>query len=155
MNKIPFTRQGLEKLKDELKHLERIERPQNIRAIEEARGHGDLSENAEYHSAKERQSFLEGRINELKTVIAQSEIIEPDDGPTDTVVFGRKVLVYNLQTEEEAAYQLLGPYESAPEEGRISVTSPLGRGLIGKEVGDEVKIRTPRGFQDYEILEIE
>ena len=154
MNKIPFTKEGLEKLKKELKHLISVEGPENIRAIEEARSHGDFSENAEYDAAKERQSFIRGKINELKSVIGRSEIIEIDDGPADRVVFGRTVLLYNTQTDEEIEYQLLGPYESEPENGKISVTSPLGQALIGKEPGDEVKARTPGGIQEYEIIGI-
>ena len=154
MDTVPFTKDGLEKLRDELKQLEKVERPKNIRAIAEARSHGDISENAEYHAAKERQAFLEGRINELKSVIAKSEIIEVDEGPADRVVFGCTVVLYNVQTEEEVAYQLLGPYESDPEKGKISVTSPLGQSLIGKEEGDEVKAKTPGGISEYEILEI-
>ena len=154
MEKIPITREGLERLRQELRHLEKVERPQNIRAIEEARAHGDLSENAEYHAAKERQSFVEGRIHELKTVIGQAEVIDVNEGPKDLVVFGRTVLLYNLQKEEEVRYQLLGPYESAPENGKISVTSPLGQALIGKAEGDEVRAKTPGGILEYEILEI-
>jgi transcription elongation factor GreA len=154
MEKNPITREGLERLKHELSQLEKVERPQNIRAIEEARAHGDLSENAEYHAAKEKQSFIEGRINELKAVIGTSEVIDINEGPTDMVVFGRTVLLYNLQTDEEVSYQLLGPYESAPEQGKISVTSPLGRALIGKAEGDEIKAKAPGGIQEYEILEI-
>lgn len=154
MNKIPFTKEGLEKLKKELKHLINVEAPENIRAIEEARSHGDFSENAEYDAAKEKQSFIRGKINELKSVIGRSEIIEIDDGPADRVVFGRTVLLYNTQTDEEIEYQLLGPYESEPENGKISVTSPLGQALIGKEPDDEVKARTPGGIQEYEIIGI-
>ena len=154
MDKIPFTRNGLENLRQELTHLQRVDRPENIRAIEEARSHGDLSENAEYHAAKDKQSFIGGRINELKSVIARAEIIEMEDGPVDRVVFGRTVLLYNLKTDEETAYQLLGPYESDPEKGIISVTSPLGQALIGKEAGDEVKAKTPGGVREFEIVEI-
>ena len=138
----------------ELNRLESVDRPENIRAIEEARGHGDLSENAEYHAAKERQSFLDGKINELKGIIGKSEVLEVETGPADRVVFGRTVLLYDLQTEEELAYQLLGPYESDPENAKISVTSPLGQALIGREVGDEIRVRTPGGIQEFEILEI-
>jgi len=155
MEKIPFTMDGLNKLKEELKTLIKVERPNNIAAIEEARAHGDLSENAEYHAAKEKQSFLEGRKNELQDVISRSEIIDVDDGPADRVVFGRTIVLYNLQTEEEISYQLLGPYESDPENGKISVTSPLGQALIGKEEGDEVKARTPGGILEFEIVEIQ
>lgn len=154
MERIPITKDGLVKLKEELAQLMNVERPRNIRAIEEARSHGDISENAEYHAAKERQSFLEGRINELKTAIGNAEVIEPDNGPADRVVFGRTVTLYNLATEEETAYQLVGPYESNPEEGKISVTSPIGQALIGREEGDEIKVKTPGGIQEYEIVEI-
>jgi len=154
MDKIPFTREGLERLKKELTHLEKVERPKNIRAIEEARSHGDISENAEYHSAKERQSYLTFRIDELKSVIAKSEIIDIEEGPVDRVVFGRTVVLYNLQTDEEISYQLIGPYESDPENGKLSVTSPLGSALIGKEEGDEIKAKTPGGINEYEIVEI-
>ena len=154
MDRIPITREGLEKLRTELDRLASVEKPQNIRAIEEARGHGDLSENAEYHAAKERQSFLEGKINELKATIGKSEVLEVESGPADRIVFGRTVRLYNLQTDEEIAYQLLGQYESDPENGKISVTSPLGQALIGKEAGDEIRVTTPGGVQEFEILEI-
>jgi transcription elongation factor GreA len=154
MERIPITRDGLEKLREELAKLERVERPANIRAIEEARGHGDLSENAEYHAAKERQSFIDGRINELRSIIGQSEIIEVDKKPSDTVVFGKTVRLYDITSDEETSYLLLGPYESAPEAGRISVTSPIGQALIGMKVGDEVRVKTPKGIQEFEILEI-
>jgi transcription elongation factor GreA len=154
MERIPMTKQGLEKLRTELNRLESVEKPQNIRAIEEARGHGDLSENAEYHAAKERQSFLEGKINKLKAIIGKSEVLEVESGPADRIVFGRTVRLYNLQTEGEITYQLLGPYESDPENGKISVTSPLGQALVGKEEGDEISVRTPGGVQEFEILEI-
>jgi len=154
MEKMPITQEGLEKLRQELTHLETVERPMNIKAIAEARSHGDISENAEYHAAKERQSFLEGKINELKEALGKAEVISTDDGPTDRVVFGRTILLYDLDTEVEISYQLVGPYESAPENGKISIESPLGRGLIGRSVGDEVKIKIPRGIQQFEILDI-
>jgi transcription elongation factor GreA len=154
MDRIPITRAGLEKLKEELSHVERVDRPANIRAIEEARGHGDLSENAEYHAAKERQYFIDGRINELRAIIGKAEVIEVDAGPADRVEFGRTVRLFDIQTEEEIEYQLLGPYESEPEKGKISVTSPIGQALIGSRVGDEVRVRTPRGIQEFEVLHI-
>lgn len=154
MDRIPITKDGLEKLKEELVRLERVERPANIRAIEEARGHGDLSENAEYHAAKERQSFIDGRINELRVSIGKAEVIAMDDSPSDRVVFGRTVKLRDISTEQEIQYQLLGPYESDPDKGRISVTSPLGKALIGTRVGDEIRVRTPGGVQEFEILEI-
>ncbi|MBW1680026.1 MAG: transcription elongation factor GreA [Deltaproteobacteria bacterium] len=154
MERIPFTREGLEKIKAELDHLMNVERPANIRAIEEARSHGDLSENAEYHAAKERQSFIQGRINELQDVIGRAEVIDLDEVPPDRVAFGRTVLLYDLQTEEEVTYQLLGPYESEPEQGKISVTSPLGQAMLGREEGDEIRARTPGGIMEFEIIEI-
>lgn len=154
MERIPITREGLERLKKELGHIKRVERPGNVKAIEEARAHGDLSENAEYHAAKEKQSFLEGRIAELEDVISRAEVIDIDDSDSDRVVFGKTVLICNIVTDEEIRYQLLGPYESEPEKGRISVHSPLGQALIGREVGDEVKVKTPGGIQEFEILEI-
>ena len=154
MKRIPMTREGLERLNTELNHLESVARPENIRAIEEARAHGDLSENAEYHAAKEKQSFIEGKINELKSVIGKAEVIDIQSGPTDRAVFGRTVLLYNINSDEEVRYQLLGPYESEPETGKISVTSPLGQALVGKEVGDEITVRAPGGIQEFEILKI-
>ena len=154
MDRIPITKEGLERLKIELRHIETVERPQNIQAIEEARSHGDISENAEYHAAKERQSFLDGRLNELKSAIGKAEVIKVPDGPADRVIFGRTVLLYNIKTDKEMEYQLLGPYESEPENGLISVTSPLGKALIGREAGDEITVKTPGGIQEFEILEI-
>jgi transcription elongation factor GreA len=154
MERIPITREGLQKLKAELERLKSVERPANIRAIEEARSHGDLSENAEYHAAKEKQGIIEAKMNELEVNIGRAEVIDVEPGPSDRVVFGKTVLLYNLRTDEEVSYQLLGIYESDPENGKISVTSPLGQALIGKEVGDEIKVNTPGGVQEYEIVEI-
>lgn len=154
MDKTPITKEGLERLRAKLTRLVNVERPKNIRAIQEARGHGDISENAEFYAAKEKQSFLEGKINELKTIIGTCEVIDVEDKPTDRVVFGRTVLLYNVRTDEEIAYQLVGPYESDPENGKISVKSPLGQAVIGKGVGDAAKVKTPRGIQEFEILEI-
>jgi transcription elongation factor GreA len=154
MERVPITREGLDKIRAELEHIKGVERPRNIRDIEEARAHGDLSENAEYHAAKERQSFLEGKIAELESAIGKAEVIDVESGQAETVVFGKTVLLYNIETEEEIKYQLLGPYESEPEKGKISVNSPLGQALIGREVGDEVRVKTPGGIQEFEILEI-
>lgn len=154
MDKIPITREGLEKLRNELRHLEKVARPENIRAIEEARAHGDLSENAEYHAAKERQSFIEGRINELKTVTCQAEVIDTSNAPLGVIVFGRTVLLYNVDSGEEVEYQLLGTYESDPEKGKISVTSPLGQALLGRKEGDEITVKTPSGLIEFEIVKI-
>jgi transcription elongation factor GreA len=154
MDKIPISREGLEKLRAELKKLVNVERPQNIRAIEEARAHGDLSENAEYHAAKERQAFIGGKITELESVVNRCEVINLDEGPTDRVVFGRTVLLYNVSSDAEVSYQLLGPYDSDPACGCISVKSPLGQALLGREKGDAFTVQTPKGPQEYEILEI-
>jgi len=154
MERIPTTREGLDRLKEELNYIKSVERPQNVRAIKEARAHGDLNENAEYHAAKERQAFLDGKIAELESVIGKAEVIEIDQGPADRVVFGRTVLVYNIETDKEISYQLVGPYESEPEKGKISVISPIGQALIGSEVGDEIKVNTPGGIQQFEVLEI-
>ena len=151
---MPITKDGLEKLRAELLYLQKTEKPNNIKAIAEARAHGDLSENAEYHAAKEKQGFIAGKINELETAIGQAEVIDVNEGPTDRVVFGRTVLLYDVQTDKEITYQLVGPYESDPENGRISIKSPLGKGLIGREIGDEFKIKIPRGVQEFEVLEI-
>jgi transcription elongation factor GreA len=144
----------LERLREQLRHILTVERPKNIKAIEEARSHGDLNENAEYHAAKERQSLLGAKINELETAINTSEVIEIDELRGERIVFGTKVELENLANERKVTYQLVGPYESEPESGKISVTSPLGKALIGKEEGDTVKIKTPGGIQAFEVLEI-
>ena len=154
INKIPITKEGLEALRKELNAIITVERPRNIKAIEEARSHGDLSENAEYHAAKERQSFLESRVNELEMAISRSEVIDIDNLKTDKIIFGTVVELKNITSGENVTYQLVGPYESNPDNGKISVTSPLGKALIGNEEGDEIKIKTPGGVQEFEILEI-
>jgi transcription elongation factor GreA len=154
VNKVPITREGLERLRGELRHILTVERPKNIKAIEEARSHGDLNENAEYHAAKERQSLLNAKINELETAINTSEVIEIDELRGERIVFGTKVELENLASGQKVIYQLVGPYESEPESGKISVTSPLGKALIGKEEGDTVKINTPGGIQEFDVLEI-
>ena len=154
IEKIPITRDGLEKLRRELQNILTVERPKNIKAIEEARSHGDLFENAEYHAAKERQSLLEAKINELEMAINRSEVIEIKKENIDKVFFGVTVELRNMSSDESVVYQLVGPYESDPDSGKISVASPLGRALLGKEEGDEVKLKTPGGLQEFEILEI-
>ena len=154
MEKIPITKDGLDRLRQELNRLVNVERPKNIEAITEARGHGDINENAEFHAAKERQSFLQRKIDELKSVISNSEVIDAEETPSDLVTFGRTVLLYNVQTDEEVGYRLVGPYEADPKKGTISVKSPLGQALIGRQVHDAVQVKTPGGIQEYEILEI-
>lgn len=155
MERIPFTPEGFQQLKAELERLKTVERKDVIKAIEEARAHGDLSENAEYEAAKERQGHIEGRIQELSDRLARAEIIDIPKSPPTKVQFGVKVRLLNLDTDEEVVYRLVGPYESDVEKGYISVTSPLGRALIGKEVGEEIEVRTPSGVRNFEILEIE
>jgi transcription elongation factor GreA len=154
MDRIPFTLEGYQKLKKELEHLEKVERYEVIKAIEEARAHGDLSENAEYHAAKERQGQLEARIQYLNSKLAAAEVIDTKNQPCDRVVFGVKVRLENIDTGEEVVYQLVGPDEADINKGRISIESPLGRALIGKEEGDEVEFRSPSGMKTYEVLEI-
>jgi len=154
IQKVPTTKEGLEKLRQELHTIITIDRPKNIKAIEEARSHGDLNENAEYHAAKERQSFLETKINELEMAISRSEVIEISDEPADTIIFGSIVELKNLVNNQMVTYQLVGPYESNPEDRKISITSPLGKALIGNEEGDVIQLKTPGGFHEFEILEI-
>jgi transcription elongation factor GreA len=154
MDKVPVTRQGFEALKRELENLKRVERPENIRAIEEARAHGDLSENAEFHAAKDRQGFIEGRIGELEFKIANADIIETKKLPKDRAVFGSRVILENIDTGEDVEYQLVGPDESDIAKGRISVSSPLGRALIGKKPGDELTVQVPGGQRAYELVDI-
>lgn len=154
MDRVPVTKQGFEALKKELQNLKKNERPQNIRAIEEARAHGDLSENAEYAAAKDRQGFIEGRINELEFKLANIDIIDTDKLPKDRAVFGCKVVLENIETGEDVSYQLVGPDESNIENGRISVSSPLGKALIGRKPGDELTLEVPGGKRMYELIEI-
>ncbi len=154
MKTIPITRQGYENLRKELEHLKTVQRPQIIRAIAEARAHGDLSENAEYAAAKERQSFLEGRIRELEYKLAHANVIDPVITQTDSAVFGCRVVLENTDTGEEVQYQLVGPDESDIKNGRISVTSPLGQAILGKKLGDEIVIQAPAGKRYYELIDI-
>ncbi|MFH1076527.1 MAG: transcription elongation factor GreA [Pseudomonadota bacterium] len=154
MERIPITQRGYEALKKELEQLTSIERPQVIRSIEEARAHGDLSENAEYSAAKEKQSFIEGRINELTYKTGCAEIIDTKNVDTSRAVFGCVVMLENLDTEEKVRYQLLGPEEADIKKGRISIASPLGSAILGKTVGDEIVISTPGGKRNYEVLDI-
>lgn len=154
MDRVPVTKEGYAALKEELEMLKRVDRPQNIRAIEEARAHGDLSENAEYAAAKDRQGFIEGRIGELEFKVANAEIIETRKLPKDRVVFGSKVLLENIDTGEDVEYQLVGPDESDIEKGRISISSPLGKAILGKKPGDELTFEVPGGKRFYELVEI-
>jgi transcription elongation factor GreA len=153
MEKIPLTRAGFDKLDGELKQLKSVERPAIIAAIAEARAHGDLSENAEYHSAKEKQSFIEGRIKELEGAISLAEVIDPTK-LSGTIKFGATVTLVDEDTDEEKTYQIVGEYEADIETGRLNMKSPLARALIGKDTGDSVEVRTPGGDRSYEILRI-
>jgi len=155
MERTPITKKGYEKLKRELVQLKSVDRPQNIKAIEEARAHGDLSENAEFDAAKDRQAFIEGRIQELGYKLGTADVIEPDNLPKDRAVFGCGVVLENIDTGESVEYQLVGPDESSIEEGRISIKSPLGLAIIGREVGDEVLVQAPAGKRTYELVEIQ
>ena len=154
MDKIPTTREGLERLRDELRRLKSEERPAVIRAIAAAREHGDLSENAEYHAARERQSFIEGRLAELEDIISRAEVIDTTKLSGDVVRFGARILVADGDTDEESTFQIVGSHESDIALGRLSVTSPLARALIGKTLGEVVEVSTPRGSKSFEIVEV-
>ncbi|MFO7753818.1 MAG: transcription elongation factor GreA [Desulfobacteraceae bacterium] len=154
MDKIPITKTGYQSLKDELARLKGVERPENIKAIEVARSHGDLSENSEFDAAKDKQSFLEGRIGELGYKLANADVIDPAKVPKDVVRFASTVVVENLDSEEEFQYQVVGPDEADIGKGRISVSSPLGKALLGKKPGDEAVIQAPGGKRTYEVVEI-
>ncbi len=150
----PITKEGYNNIVKELKRLKTVERPANIRAIEEARAHGDLSENAEYHAAKERQSFLEGKIIELEDKVARAQVIDVSRICEEKVVFGALVKLLDLNLDYEVAYQIVGDAESNIKECKISISSPIARALIGKCVGDEVTINVPNGVKEFEILDI-
>lgn len=154
-DKVPMTASGFARLEEELRYLKTTARPEVIRAIAEARAHGDLSENAEYHAARERQSFIEGRVAELEDKIARAEVIDVSSLNGNTVKFGATVTLVDEDTDAETAYQLVGEMEADVKEGRLSITAPLARALIGKEVGDSVEVMTPAGSKAYEILKVQ
>lgn len=154
MDKFPITKEGFEKLKKDLEYLKNVSVPENIRDIETARSHGDLSENAEYHAAKERQSFIHGKIAEIENNLASSNIIDIEKLNSDKVVFGCKVSVEDVQTGDSIEYRLVGPFESDISQKKISVTSPIGKALIGKAIGDQVTVKTPGGIRQFEIADI-
>jgi transcription elongation factor GreA len=154
LDRVPVTKEGYESLKRELEILKRIERPQTIKAIEEARAHGDLSENAEYTAAKDRQGFIEARIGELEYKLASCEIIETKKLPKDRALFGCRVVLENIDTGEDVEYQLVGPDESDIGQGRISISSPLGKAILGRKPGDELTIQVPGGKRVYELVKI-
>lgn len=149
-----MTPDGYQKLQDELDRLLKVDRPKNIRDISEARAHGDLSENAEYHAAKERQSFIEGRILELKTKLALADVINPSKISQKKIAFGATVKVIDLSSDEEKSFMLVGPEEADVKNGKISISSPVGKALLSKEIGDIVTIKAPAKIVEYEVLEI-
>ncbi len=154
MQKFPMTAPGLQRLNEELRQLKASERPAIIRQIAEARTHGDLSENAEYHAARERQSFIEGRIAELEEIVASAEVIDPSSLSGEHVKFGAHVWLVDEETEKESTYQIVGVHEADIKGGRLSISSPLAKALIGKKVGDTVSVPAPGGDRSYEILGI-
>jgi transcription elongation factor GreA len=155
MNKVPMTAPGFQSLKEELRWRQQDERPRIIEAISEARAHGDLSENAEYHAAKEQQALNEGRINELEDLIARAEVIDVSKLSGDKVKFGATVVLVDEDTEEEKTYQIVGDQEADVKLGRIAISSPIARALIGKEVGDAIEVNAPGGARGYEIVKVQ
>ncbi len=154
METVPITREGYEALKKEVEKIKKIDRPMNIKAIEEARAHGDLSENAEFEAAKNRQSFIEGRLLEIGHMLATADIIDPDTLPKDRAVFASTVILENIDTGETSKYQLVGPFEADIEKGRISISSPVGKAIIGKKPGEEITLIAPAGRRSYELVDI-
>ncbi len=154
-NSVPMTAEGYQRLQDELKHLVRVERPKVVQDIAEARSHGDLSENAEYDAAKDRQAFVEGRIQELNNKIAMAQVIDPKTIKSDKIVFGARVTLFDVDTEKEVTYQIVGEDEADIKVGKISITSPVGKALIGHQVDEEVRIAVPSGVKVYEVTDIE
>lgn len=151
----PMTAEGYQRLQEELKQLVRVERPKVVQDIAEARSHGDLSENAEYDAAKDRQGFIEGRIQELNNKIALAQVIDPASIKSDKIVFGAKVTLFDIDAEKEVTYQIVGEDEADIKQGKISITSPVGKALIGHSLDDEVRITVPSGTKVYEVTEIE
>lgn len=154
MEKVPVTKAGYDRLNAELKELKENERPAVIKAIAEAREHGDLSENAEYHAARERQSFVEGRIQELEGLVSRADVIDPTKIGGDTIKFGATIEIVDEDTDEEKTFQIVGESEADIDNGKLNMRAPLARSLIGKEVGDNVEVNTPGGGKSYEILSI-
>ncbi|MDG2335496.1 MAG: transcription elongation factor GreA [Myxococcota bacterium] len=153
-DRVPMTQTGYQALKRELKRLKTEERPQNVRDIEEALAHGDLSENAEYHAAKEKQSHIAGRIASVEDKVARAQIIEVSSGSVERVQFGVTVVLSDSETEETVTYRIVGEDEADPKAGMISVTAPVAQALMSKEVGDEATVKAPKGVREFEILEI-
>jgi transcription elongation factor GreA len=154
MDKVPMTADGYKKIEEEIRHLKTVERPATIQAIAEARTHGDLSENAEYHAAKERQGFIEGRLMELDDLMSRAQVIDTSKLSGGQIKFGATVTVIDEDSEQKSVYQIVGDYEADVKLGRISISSPIARALIGKEQGDTVEVNTPGGGRSYEIVKV-
>ena len=155
MTKLPMTKTGAEKLREQLHELKSVERPRITAAIAEARAHGDLSENAEYHAAREQQSFMEGRINKIESTLADAQIIDVEKiNEKDKVVFGATVTILNLETDKKVTYQIVGELEADIKIGLISIASPIARSLIGKQIEDTVDVNAPSGIVEYEIVDV-
>src|SRR4051795_3395044 len=154
MAKFPMTPRGQQALREELKRLREVERPKNVRDIEEARAHGDLKENAEYHAAKERQGFIEGRTRDIESILAQAEVIDPGKLSGSRVVFGATVKLTDTDTGDDVTYSIVGDFEADIKQGRIAISAPLARALIGREAGDTVTLKTGKGSREYQISEV-
>ncbi|MEL6621736.1 MAG: transcription elongation factor GreA [Pseudomonadota bacterium] len=155
MERVPMTREGYDALETELQRLKSKERPRIINAIAEARAHGDLSENAEYHSAKEAQGMNEAKVSQLEDQLSRADVLEPKDMSGDSVKFGATVTLDDIDTEEKVTYKIVGELEASVKDGKISIASPIARALIGKSVGDDVEVTTPKGHKSYEVLNVE
>lgn len=155
MEQVPVTKIGFARLTEELHDLKSVQRPEVIESIAIAREHGDLKENAEYHAAREQQSFIEGRIRELESVTGRAQVIDPTELSGDTIRFSATVTVVDEETDDEETYQIVGDYESDMDKGKLSISAPVARALIGKSEGDSVAVKTPKGTRDYEILKVE
>jgi len=155
LERVPMTREGYDALETELQRLKSKERPRIINAIAEARAHGDLSENAEYHSAKEAQGMNEAKVSQLEDQLSRADVLEPKDMSGDSVKFGATVTLDDIDTEEKVTYKIVGELEASVKDGKISIASPIARALIGKSVGDDVEVTTPKGHKSYEVLNVE
>ena len=155
MDRVPVTTRGYARWTEQLKHLKEVERPENVKDIERAREHGDISEHAEYHAAKEKQGMLMAHMRVLEDKISRAQVVDPSTLSSDKIMFGATVTLLDLDNDDEVIYQIVGEDEADLKEGRISITSPLARGLVGRQVEDAVEVTTPRGSREYEVLAID